>query len=110
VLPLGAGACAGARPPAERCRLVLNNRGNPATPPVAMVRIIPNRLKPGYSSSSNTNSSPNSRNASPMRSKGDSASPEGRKETGLVLGVVVIRVWPPAPLCTTLVPPRNTAR
>ncbi|KAK0614134.1 phosphatidylserine decarboxylase-domain-containing protein [Immersiella caudata] len=56
-----------------------------------MVRIIPNRLKPGYSSSSTANSSPNSRNVSPMRSKGDSASPEGCKETGLVLAVAVLR-------------------
>ncbi|KAK4452315.1 phosphatidylserine decarboxylase-domain-containing protein [Podospora aff. communis PSN243] len=56
-----------------------------------MVRIIPNRLKPGFSSSSTANSSPNSRNVSPMRSKGDSASPEGRKDTGLVLAVAVLR-------------------
>ncbi|KAK3378095.1 phosphatidylserine decarboxylase-domain-containing protein [Podospora didyma] len=56
-----------------------------------MVRIIPNRLKPGYSSHSTSNSTANSRSASPMRSKGDSASPEGRKETGLVLNVVILK-------------------
>ncbi|KAK3685754.1 phosphatidylserine decarboxylase-domain-containing protein [Podospora appendiculata] len=54
-----------------------------------MVRIIPSRLKPGHSTSSN--STTNSRSASPMRSKGDSASPEGRKDTGLVLNVTIIR-------------------
>ncbi|KAK3360116.1 phosphatidylserine decarboxylase-domain-containing protein [Lasiosphaeria hispida] len=56
-----------------------------------MVRIIPSRLKPSFSSSSTTNSTTNSRSASPMGSKGDSASPEGRKETGLVLSVVILR-------------------
>ncbi|KAH8893211.1 hypothetical protein GQ53DRAFT_780694 [Thozetella sp. PMI_491] len=56
-----------------------------------MVRIIPNRLKPGYSNHCINNSTPNSRTASPMRSKGDSASPEGRKDTGLVLNVVIMR-------------------
>ncbi|KAK3328364.1 phosphatidylserine decarboxylase-domain-containing protein [Cercophora scortea] len=53
-----------------------------------MVRIIPSRLKPGTSTS---NSTTNSRNASPMRSKEDSASPEGRKDTGLVLNVTILR-------------------
>ncbi len=58
-----------------------------------MVRIIPNRLKPGYSNSSTTNSTTNSRSTSPMRSKGDSASPDGRRDNGLVLNVVILRVW-----------------
>ncbi|KAK4191559.1 phosphatidylserine decarboxylase-domain-containing protein [Podospora australis] len=56
-----------------------------------MVRIIPNRLKPGYSNSSAANSTPNSRSASPMRSKGESASPEGRRENGLVVQVAILR-------------------
>ncbi|KAL2020916.1 hypothetical protein VTK56DRAFT_7803 [Thermocarpiscus australiensis] len=56
-----------------------------------MVRIIPNRLKPSYASSSAANSSSNSRSVSPMRSKGDSASPEGRKDSGLALSVVILR-------------------
>ncbi|KAK3899778.1 phosphatidylserine decarboxylase-domain-containing protein [Staphylotrichum tortipilum] len=56
-----------------------------------MVRIIPNRLKPGYSNSSTTNSTTNSRSTSPMRSKGDSASPDGRRDNGLVLSVVILR-------------------
>ncbi|CCC10112.1 unnamed protein product [Sordaria macrospora k-hell] len=50
-----------------------------------MVRIIPNRLK------SSSNSLATSRSASPMRSKGDSASPEGRRDTGLVLDVKIIQ-------------------
>lgn len=29
-----------------------------------------------------------------MRNKGDSASPEGRRETGLMLGIVILRVCP----------------
>jgi hypothetical protein len=57
-----------------------------------MVRIIPNRLKPGFSNSSTTNSTSNSRSTSPMGTKGDAASPEGRKDTGLVLNVVILRV------------------
>ncbi|KAH6649909.1 phosphatidylserine decarboxylase-domain-containing protein [Chaetomium tenue] len=56
-----------------------------------MVRIIPNRLKPGFSNSPNTNSTSNSRSTSPMGTKGDAASPEGRKDTGLVLNVVILR-------------------
>ncbi|KAH6630926.1 phosphatidylserine decarboxylase-domain-containing protein [Chaetomium sp. MPI-SDFR-AT-0129] len=59
-----------------------------------MVRIIPNRLKPSFSNNSNTpnaNSTANSRSTSPMGSKGDIASPEGRKDTGLVLNVVIMR-------------------
>ncbi|KAK3988297.1 phosphatidylserine decarboxylase-domain-containing protein [Cladorrhinum sp. PSN332] len=56
-----------------------------------MVRIIPNRLKPGFSNSSAANSTANSRSASPMRSKGDSASPEGLKENGLVVHVSILR-------------------
>ncbi|KAK4148613.1 phosphatidylserine decarboxylase-domain-containing protein, partial [Chaetomidium leptoderma] len=56
-----------------------------------MVRIIPNRLKPGFSNSSTTNSNPNSRSTSPMGTKGDLASLEGRKDTGLVLNVVILR-------------------
>ncbi|KAK4176169.1 phosphatidylserine decarboxylase-domain-containing protein [Triangularia setosa] len=55
-----------------------------------MARFIPNRLKPGYSNSA-ANSASNSRSASPMRSKGDSASPEGRRETGLVVQVSILR-------------------
>ncbi|KAK5658527.1 hypothetical protein OQA88_1919 [Cercophora sp. LCS_1] len=55
-----------------------------------MVRIIPSRLKSGITSSS-ANSNANSRNASPMRSKGDSASPEGRKDNGLALSVHILR-------------------
>ncbi|KAK3403478.1 phosphatidylserine decarboxylase-domain-containing protein [Sordaria brevicollis] len=50
-----------------------------------MVRIIPNRLK------SSNNSLATSRSASPMRSKGDSASPEGRRDTGLCLDVKIIQ-------------------
>ena len=58
-----------------------------------MVRIIPNRLKPGFSNSPTTNSTSNSRSTSPMGTKGgDSASPEGRKDNGLVLNVVILRV------------------
>ncbi|KAK3325811.1 phosphatidylserine decarboxylase-domain-containing protein [Apodospora peruviana] len=53
-----------------------------------MVRIIPNRLKPG---NSNSKSVSNSRSASPMRSKGDSASPEGRKDTSLVLNIGILK-------------------
>ncbi|KAK4225352.1 phosphatidylserine decarboxylase-domain-containing protein [Podospora fimiseda] len=56
-----------------------------------MVRIIPNRLKPAFSNSSHANSTTNSRSASPMRSKGDSASPEGRKENGLVVHVSILK-------------------
>ncbi|KAK4041763.1 phosphatidylserine decarboxylase-domain-containing protein [Parachaetomium inaequale] len=57
-----------------------------------MVRIIPNRLKPGFSNNPTTNSTSNSRSTSPMGTKGgDSASPEGRKDTGLVLNVVILR-------------------
>jgi len=56
-----------------------------------MVRIIPNRLKPGFSNTSTTNSTSNSRSTSPMGAKGDAASPEGRKDNGLVLNVVIMR-------------------
>lgn len=56
-----------------------------------MVRIIPNRLKPGFSNSSAANSTANSRSASPMRSKGDSASPEGLKESGLVVHIAILK-------------------
>ncbi|KAK4462040.1 phosphatidylserine decarboxylase-domain-containing protein [Cladorrhinum samala] len=56
-----------------------------------MVRIIPNRLKPGFSNSSAANSTANSRSASPMRSKGDSASPEGLKENGLVVHIAILK-------------------
>ncbi|ELQ37230.1 phosphatidylserine decarboxylase [Pyricularia oryzae] len=55
-----------------------------------MVRIIPSRLK-SSASISNTASTNNSRAPSPMRNKGDSASPEGRRETGLVLNIVILR-------------------
>lgn len=55
-----------------------------------MVRIIPSRLK-SSASLSNTASSNNSRATSPMRNKGDSASPEGRRETGLVVNIVILR-------------------
>lgn len=57
-----------------------------------MVRIIPNRLKSGFSNSTSTNSASNSRSTSPMGTKGDVASPEGRKDNGLVLSVAIIRV------------------
>lgn len=57
-----------------------------------MVRIIPNRLKSGFSSTPNPNSSSNSRSTSPMGTKGDLASPDGLKDSGLILKVVVIRV------------------
>lgn len=62
-----------------------------------MVRLIPNRLRGSYSNSSSTKSTTNnnnntSRTGSPMRSKGDSASPEGRRETGLVLSVGILKV------------------
>ncbi|KAK4168837.1 phosphatidylserine decarboxylase-domain-containing protein [Cladorrhinum sp. PSN259] len=57
-----------------------------------MVRItIPNRLKPGFSNSSAANSTANSRSASPMRGKGDSASPEGLKENGLVVHIAILK-------------------
>ncbi|KAI1875350.1 hypothetical protein JX265_004408 [Neoarthrinium moseri] len=56
-----------------------------------MVRIIPQLLKTG-STKSNVNSSTNSRSTSPMRSaKTDAVSPDGRRDTGLVLKVVIIR-------------------
>ncbi|KAI3391382.1 hypothetical protein diail_7468 [Diaporthe ilicicola] len=54
-----------------------------------MVNIIPQRLK--SSSRLNNGSAATSRNASPMRSKGDSASPEGRRETGLMLSTVILK-------------------
>ena len=57
-----------------------------------MVRIIPNRLKSSFSNTSNTNSTTNSRSASPMRAKGDPASPEGHKDSSLVVNVVILRV------------------
>lgn len=69
-----------------------------------MVRLIPNRLRGSYSNSSSTKSTTTnnnnnnpSRTASPMRSKGDSASPEGRRETGLVLSVGILKVGPSVP-------------
>ncbi|KAI1476777.1 phosphatidylserine decarboxylase-domain-containing protein [Daldinia eschscholtzii] len=56
-----------------------------------MVRIIPQRLKT-YTSSSTTNSTTNSRSTSPMPTKLDPAAvSEGRKDTGLVLKIVVLR-------------------
>ncbi|KAK8120740.1 Phosphatidylserine decarboxylase proenzyme 3 [Apiospora kogelbergensis] len=59
-----------------------------------MVRIIPSRLKP-HSSSSNANSSNNSRSSSPLRAgKSDTMlTADGKKEAwaGLVLKVIVIR-------------------
>ncbi|KAL2129967.1 hypothetical protein VTI74DRAFT_7056 [Chaetomium olivicolor] len=51
-----------------------------------MVRIIPNRLKPGYSNTAATNSSTNSRSTSPQP-----PNMEGSKDSGLVLNVVIIR-------------------
>jgi hypothetical protein len=57
-----------------------------------MVRFIPQRLKSPYHSDSRHTSTTNSRNPSPMRSKGDTMGPEGRMDTGLVLTVVVLRV------------------
>lgn len=54
-----------------------------------MVRIIPNRLKPGSSKESHSTTA--SRTASPMRGKGDSGSPEGGVDTGLVLTVVILK-------------------
>ncbi|KAL2139792.1 hypothetical protein VTI28DRAFT_4677 [Corynascus sepedonium] len=56
-----------------------------------MVRIIPNRLKSGFSNSPATDSTSNSRNTSPMGTKADVASPEGRKDNELVLKVAVLR-------------------
>ncbi|KAK4217164.1 phosphatidylserine decarboxylase-domain-containing protein [Rhypophila decipiens] len=53
-----------------------------------MVRILPNRLKPGTTIN---NSTSNSRTSSPMRSKGDSASPEGRRDSGLVLNIGILK-------------------
>ncbi|KAK6069070.1 phosphatidylserine decarboxylase [Seiridium cupressi] len=56
-----------------------------------MVSLIPSRLKRSTSKST-VNSTTNSRSASPMRSaKPDTSSPEGRRDTGLVLKAVVIR-------------------
>ncbi|KAI6092018.1 phosphatidylserine decarboxylase-domain-containing protein [Hypoxylon rubiginosum] len=55
-----------------------------------MVRIIPQRLKT-YTSSSVTNSTNNSRSSSPMPYKVDSGLSEGRRDTGLVLKIVVLR-------------------
>ncbi|KAI1773405.1 phosphatidylserine decarboxylase-domain-containing protein [Hypoxylon cercidicola] len=55
-----------------------------------MVRIIPQRLKT-YTSGSTTNSATNSRSSSPMPSKVDASLSEGRRDTGLVLKIVVIR-------------------
>ncbi|SPQ22080.1 52e609c5-0146-48e8-b2d6-0625e77bde05 [Thermothielavioides terrestris] len=56
-----------------------------------MIRILPSRLKPACSNSSAANSTPNSRSSSPMRSKGDTPSPEGRPDSGLALNVVILR-------------------
>ncbi|KAK4104102.1 hypothetical protein N658DRAFT_242298 [Parathielavia hyrcaniae] len=56
-----------------------------------MVRIIPNRLKSGFSSTANTNSTSNISSESPMGGKGDTATPEGRKDTGLVVKVAILR-------------------
>ncbi|KAI1389400.1 phosphatidylserine decarboxylase-domain-containing protein [Hypoxylon trugodes] len=55
-----------------------------------MVRIIPNRLK-NKTASSATNSSCNSRSTSPMPAKLDTNISDGRKDSGLVLKIVVIR-------------------
>jgi len=33
-----------------------------------------------------------SRSTSPMRGKGDSASPDGQKDTGLAVNIVILRV------------------
>jgi phosphatidylserine decarboxylase len=57
-----------------------------------MVRIIPNRLKPSFASNATTNSSFNSRSTSPMATQADLANPDGLKDTGLVLKVVILRV------------------
>ncbi|RYO83133.1 hypothetical protein DL766_004468 [Monosporascus sp. MC13-8B] len=61
-----------------------------------MVRIIPTRLK-SRSSISTTNSAVNSRSASPSRPKGDMALSDTRKDTGLVLKIVVLRARDLAP-------------
>ncbi|KAI5860767.1 phosphatidylserine decarboxylase-domain-containing protein [Durotheca rogersii] len=55
-----------------------------------MVRIIPQRLKKPYATSSTNNSGRNSRSSSPMPSKGE-ASADGRKDTSLILKVIVLR-------------------
>ncbi|KAI8966678.1 phosphatidylserine decarboxylase-domain-containing protein [Daldinia sp. FL1419] len=55
-----------------------------------MVRIIPQRLKT-YTTSSTTNSTTNSRSTSPMSSKLDAGASEGRKDTGLVLKIIILR-------------------
>ncbi|KAI0853102.1 phosphatidylserine decarboxylase-domain-containing protein [Daldinia vernicosa] len=54
-----------------------------------MVRIIPQRLKT-YTTGS-TNSTANSRSTSPMPSKLDVGAAEGRKDTGLVLKIIILR-------------------
>ncbi|ORY59585.1 phosphatidylserine decarboxylase-domain-containing protein [Pseudomassariella vexata] len=53
-----------------------------------MVRLIPSRLKPPTSSATSTT---NSRSTSPMRSTIEQVGPNGRKDTGLVLKIVVLR-------------------
>ncbi|KAI0006646.1 phosphatidylserine decarboxylase-domain-containing protein [Xylariaceae sp. FL0662B] len=55
-----------------------------------MVRIIPQRLKT-YSSNSTANSTANSRSTSPSRLKADLNMTDAKKDTGLVLKVVVLR-------------------
>ncbi|OTB01460.1 hypothetical protein M426DRAFT_323479 [Hypoxylon sp. CI-4A] len=55
-----------------------------------MVRIIPQRLKT-YASGSTTNSTSNTRSNSPMQPKIDATLVEERKDTGLVLKIVIIR-------------------
>ncbi|KAI0891378.1 phosphatidylserine decarboxylase-domain-containing protein [Annulohypoxylon nitens] len=55
-----------------------------------MVRIIPQRLKT-KSNNSTANSTTNSRSSSPMPPKPDANVSEGRKDTGLVLKIVVLR-------------------
>lgn len=62
-----------------------------------MVRIIPQRLRPS-ASKSNINTTDNSRSASPARpTKADMNTPDNRKDTGLALKVVVLRVRPLSP-------------
>ncbi|KAI1501437.1 phosphatidylserine decarboxylase-domain-containing protein [Biscogniauxia marginata] len=55
-----------------------------------MVRIIPSRLK-RVASNSTANSAINSRNTSPLRSKGESLSSEPQKDMSLVMKIVVLR-------------------
>ncbi|KAF3058133.1 Phosphatidylserine decarboxylase proenzyme 3 [Daldinia childiae] len=55
-----------------------------------MVRIIPQRLKT-YTTSSTNNSTANSRSTSPMPLKLDAGVSEGRRDTGLVLKITILR-------------------